>query len=315
MKNFCLIFISIIVLACCPVNPKDELFIEAARNDSLGNYDKSIELYTRIIELDSTEYGALINRGRARINKNDLGGIVDLERAANDFPNDETYLNLASSYMYLNVEKDMSYDKDFIMLKLNKAEAFNPDNYKIYLVYAGFYSMLQNSSDSVVKYANKVIRMQNKYSSTYHFLENAYLQQCNYKNVIIVCDTILKYEPNYAYSHNNRGFAKLNLGDINGALQDLNNSIKIDPQNSHAYNNRGFAKFKLGDIKGALQDINKSLELDNLNSYAYKNLAIIALFENDKDKACSNLKMAQQLGYSEKYGNEVDSLVMIYCKK
>jgi tetratricopeptide (TPR) repeat protein len=40
----------------------------------------------------------------------------------------------------------------------------------------------------------------------------------------------------------NRGLAKYNLGDYQGAIADYNQAIQIKPDDAVAYNNRGNAK-------------------------------------------------------------------------
>lgn len=274
MKFFSLIFVLIIVLISCHRNHTNGFFKEALKNDSLKNYDKSIELYSSILKLDSNNYAALVNRGRARINKGDRAGLNDLEMAADRFPNSDTYINLAAAYMYLKIKTDLVFDK------LQKAKTYDPNNRKVYLAYMGYYDRIQCNNDSIIKYANKVIIMDKKYSPIYRILENIFSKQKNYGALKSICDSIIKYEPN-----------------------------------AFTYNNRGFARFKMGDINSALQDIDNSITLDSKNSFAYKNKAIIELQQNDKMNACKNLKKAQELGYLEKYGREVDSLLLTNCEK
>jgi tetratricopeptide (TPR) repeat protein len=44
-----------------------------------------------------------------------------------------------------------------------------------------------------------------------------------------------------------RAHAKADLGDKQGAIDDLNQGIAIDPKDAVAYYNRGIAKYALGD--------------------------------------------------------------------
>ncbi|TRV64415.1 MAG: toll/interleukin-1 receptor domain-containing protein [Microcystis panniformis Mp_MB_F_20051200_S9] len=90
----------------------------------------------------------------------------------------------------------------------------------------------------------------------------------------------IKIKPDYADAYNNRGIAKKNLGDKQGAIADYNQAIKIKPDYADAYNNadynqaikikpdyadaynnRGIAKKNLGDKQGAIADYNQAAQL------------------------------------------------------
>ena len=55
--------------------------------------------------------------------------------------------------------------------------------------------------------------------------------------------------------------------------------------------------------------INKSLDIDPSYSYAYKNKAKILIALNKKEEAIDNLEKSLELGYSEDYDDEVETLL------
>ena len=59
----------------------------------------------------------------------------------------------------------------------------------------------------------------------------------------------------------NRGAAKFDRGDFQGAISDFDDCIEIDPDDPDAWNGRGQAKRGLGDRKGYLADFDKAIEL------------------------------------------------------
>ena len=67
-------------------------------------------------------------------------------------------------------------------------------------------------------------------------------------------DVIEKY-PRAYIAYNNRGSAKYDLGDKQGAIEDYNKAIEINPQNAEAFNNRGIAKDELGDYTGSYRGL------------------------------------------------------------
>ncbi|MDJ0505142.1 MAG: tetratricopeptide repeat protein, partial [Nostocales cyanobacterium LE14-WE12] len=84
----------------------------------------------------------------------------------------------------------------------------------------------------------------------------------------------LNIDPNYALAYNGRGNARYDLGDKQGAIDDYNQALNIDPNYAHAYNGRGCVRYNLGDIKGAIDDYNQALNIDPNYIHAYNNRVI-----------------------------------------
>jgi protein O-mannosyl-transferase len=68
--------------------------------------------------------------------------------------------------------------------------------------------------------------------------------------------------PNYDRAVINRGIIKQDKGDYTGALADYNKGIEINPTYYIVYNNRGAVKKLMGDLKGAREDFEKSVKLN-----------------------------------------------------
>jgi tetratricopeptide (TPR) repeat protein len=118
-------------------------------------------------------------------------------------------------------------------------------------------------------------------------------------------DTTMNY-----VGYNNLGFfLKLEQKEYAAAVEYFSKAIALKPDFAYAYSNRGFAKLNLGDTQGAFKDLRRSLELDNTNSYAYKNLGLIYLKVNDNKKACENFQKAERLFYFDSYDDEVNNLL------
>ena len=61
---------------------------------------------------------------------------------------------------------------------------------------------------------------------------------------------------------NNRGNAKIALGEHRDAIADYNEAIKINPKDAIAFNNRGKAKLRIGDKEGAVKDFQEANKID-----------------------------------------------------
>ncbi len=78
-----------------------------------------------------------------------------------------------------------------------------------------------------------------------------------------------------------RGTARLNKGDLNGAIRDLDKAVALNPQDSWAFNYRACARQRMGDIDGAVGDLNRAIQLDPRSSSAYNNRGILLFKRKD----------------------------------
>ena len=91
--------------------------------------------------------------------------------------------------------------------------------------------------------------------------------------------------------------------------------LEMNPNEPLGYSNRSFNKLKLGDIDGAMTDIEKSIEMYPVNSYAYRIKALIHIEKGEMEKVCENLKIALDKGFTLTFGDEVIKLQEQYCKE
>ena len=99
----------------------------------------------------------------------------------------------------------------------------------------------------------------------------------------------------------NRGYAKVQLEDYRGAMEDFSNAIELDSKDTLAYNNRGFTKYKLEDFYGAVKDYNKAIELNASYAKAYFYRGLVKIILNQKDIGCLDLSKAGELGFENAY--------------
>jgi tetratricopeptide (TPR) repeat protein len=81
---------------------------------------------------------------------------------------------------------------------------------------------------------------------------------------------------------------KMQSGDYQGALGDLNRSIVADPKKAAAYYMRANVYQTLGDRSQVLADLNRAIELDNKNASAYYLRGNIWYFNQDYRKAAAD---------------------------
>jgi protein O-mannosyl-transferase len=101
-----------------------------------------------------------------------------------------------------------------------------------------------------------------------------------------------KCPPALSLPYNNRGLAKKNVGDTQGAMSDYEQAIACNPGFAKAYLNRGNLYFNAGQNDAAIESYNKGLEYEPANpkilssrGAAYANLGKMDLALADLSKA------------------------------
>lgn len=108
-----------------------------------------------------------------------------------------------------------------------------------------------------------------------------------------------------------RAKVKVERQDYGGAVADYDILIKLTPDflgYKNAYNNRGFAKSELGDIQGAIADYTKAIGQDADFALAYSNRGRAYMRLGQKSKALTDFMRAIELGES------VPQLLLDWCK-
>ena len=105
----------------------------------------------------------------------------------------------------------------------------------------------------------------------------------------------IKLDPNYAKAYNNRGIANMILGKHEQAINDYNQAIKLDPNYAKAYNNRGIANMNLGKHEQAINDYNQAIKLDPNYAKAHNNRGIAKMSLAQYEQAINDYKQAVRL--------------------
>jgi tetratricopeptide (TPR) repeat protein len=95
--------------------------------------------------------------------------------------------------------------------------------------------------------------------------------------------------------YRNRGLVKAAKGDKDGAIADYNQAVELEPQNAAAYNKRGELKRAKGDLEGAIADFTAAIGLDPKLASAYKNRGDTKQAKGDTAGAQEDLNRVQQL--------------------
>jgi len=125
----------------------------------------------------------------------------------------------------------------------------------------------------------------------------------------------IQLKPDDIRYQSNLGFIYLEAKQFQEAEQIFDELLaKGDKREPVILNNRGFARLKLGETDSALKDFEESIESYPENSYAFKNLGLLYIEINQLDKACEYFDQAIKFKFTETYGDEVKQLQSEYCE-
>jgi tetratricopeptide (TPR) repeat protein len=86
-----------------------------------------------------------------------------------------------------------------------------------------------------------------------------------------------------AVALNNRGVARQDKGDLDGAIQDYSEAIRLKPDYAIAFLSRGTARRAKGDLDGAVQDFSEAVRLkpNDAKVFVYRGAARLAKLDID----------------------------------
>ncbi|HET6489663.1 MAG TPA: tetratricopeptide repeat protein [Syntrophales bacterium] len=119
------------------------------------------------------------------------------------------------------------------------------------------------------------------------------------EEVISACSAILQRDPEVAAAYYNRGVARMQLNQLEGALADFSKAVEINPKDPDAWNNRGLMYNRLGKPGDAVSDFTRAIELDSVYGKAYCNRGLVYLKLGRTADAEEDLKTAARLGVKE----------------
>jgi tetratricopeptide (TPR) repeat protein len=77
--------------------------------------------------------------------------------------------------------------------------------------------------------------------------------------------------PEIPIAYRNRGDARRDKGDLDGAIADYDAAIRLNPEYAYAYNNRGNAWYDKGDLDRAIADYDAAIRIDPKYAAVYRN--------------------------------------------
>jgi tetratricopeptide (TPR) repeat protein len=234
-----------------------DFFKLGLQNILQGNYQQAIQDMTQAIQLKSNFAAAYSNRCLAELQiKEYQNAIADCNNAIHFAPNNvEAYLNRGLAYYRQGNYQNAIADD-------NQAIALKPHDFRAYYNRGVASAMLGNYRQAIGDY-------------------NLALSQI---------PQFLSHQ--VADIYNDRGLARVELQDLQAAMQDFSRAIRINSHDERAYFNRGCVCGKHGDHLGAIRDFSTVIELNPSSGQAYVNRGLAYHLLGYQHAAITDLQQA-----------------------
>jgi len=114
------------------------------------------------------------------------------------------------------------------------------------------------------------------------------LHEGDYDHALDISHKLQKMEPNTADGYHLEAMVFQKLNQWEKSIQALDTAVVLDKEKSGYYNLRGFAKLQLDDLESAKKDFEKAIDLDD-SSAAHRNLVLYKIMDDQGNDAISYL--------------------------
>lgn len=119
------------------------------------------------------------------------------------------------------------------------------------------------------------------------------LQRGDAQGALRDLDQAIRLNPNYASAYGDRATIKFQQGDRQGALADLDRAIQIDPRLADAYGIRGLYRIVTGNVQGAQSDVEQAVRLKPEIGYTAR--GVVRWYRSDLNGAIADFDQALNL--------------------
>lgn len=93
-------------------------------------------------------------------------------------------------------------------------------------------------------------------------LGNVFYKEKKWQDAKAYFDRALVVAPSYSFAYSDRALVKRAMGDLAGALEDLNQAVRLEPDYSYNYYDRGRIFLDQGKLNDALREFTMAIDLD-----------------------------------------------------
>lgn len=286
----------------------DEWVMQGIKYKEANQFQKSIESFSKAIELNPESFMAYNNRGLVKYFIGDFnGGLLDFNRAIELSPNESSfYNNRGSLRMSTNKYKEGIAD-------YNKAIELNPNNLEVYNNRGAAKKLMGDMSGALEDF-NYILNINPEHIKA--IINRGMVKNGlgDFKSAIQDFDLAIQLNPNTFEAYVNRGNSKVNLREFEESILDFNKAIALKPNAEIAYYNRGNAKENLRDFEGALSDFDKVIGINPNYEYSYFKRGTQKINLGDYESAICDFRESIKI-YPELWENWYAIAIIAYTLK
>lgn len=280
---------------------QEELTNQAKNLYDNQQYEKAVETYKKIIELDYENANVYENLGDSYYELKQYENALEAYKKAIDLDpkSANVYGDLGVIYKELK-----EYDKAIDSYK--KAIEFNPQHVFSYYGMGVVYRNLKKYNLAIESY-EKAIKIDSSYIYPYNGLGNVYNDLKQYGKAIGFYEKAIEMNSNFVYSYNGLGTAYSRLKEYDKAINAHKRGIEIDSSRSANYYNIAIVLYKVGRYKESKEYYQRYVKLESHDEY-YSKVALSKIEEIDK--LLANAKLTELKEKINSVINKIQGLLL-----
>lgn len=131
-----------------------------------------------------------------------------------------------------------------------------------------------------------------------------YITSSEYPNAVVIFSKAIKIDNEDSITNElylRRSYAKFELHDFLGCIEDLTKSLSYYPKINEVYYKRAHAYLQIKKFNEAISDFDETIVLEPDNELAFFYRGLCKINSDDKDCGCRDLSKAGELGCFEAY--------------
>ena len=222
----------------------------------MGRYDQAYEDFYALLSLPEDETNAIFFR--ERYPDGGVSGVSTLETMR------------AEVFNYLGLTTDKLEKWDISISHFDDAIALNPDRTDYYINRSQAFEQKGDLTSAEIDLERAISKDPTNTLAKYN-LARIQEENASGQKLVTTYDAIIKDQPGFSEAFAKRGLAKMQIGDLHGALIDYDSAIFYKSDDPLLWLNRGIIRTRLTDLPGAFSDLSKALDLRPDLDQAYLN--------------------------------------------
>ena len=208
----------------------------------------------------------------------------------------------AQAYTFRGQAYAQLEENELALADFSNAIELDPENHEAYNSRGNYYQFIAEDLESAVADYENAIDLNNRIPAYHENLAGLYITLEQYEEAVDAYGDALRFNRDNPELHLESADAKELAGDDRGAAADRRRA-------SDLFIRRAEEKLELDNLEGALDDFNSALELNEASATAHQGRAEILLQLGEEADALESFKRAGQL-YTE--NNRVDNAIAVY---